>query len=390
MPIRSAYSSEQFTISYYNRLPRGGEWLGSLDISAQNWRHTISAYGGFDTATFELTDHNAVMEEWIQHGLFRPIIARDNHLNVIWEGFVDSITINQGGLSVTHGPVTEIANRAFGIYSGVDTSVYPPQIGVRKKTPTFNYAASQTDWGIWHQIVSMAGVSDSNADQLVGVFLEEHGYPEINSNFSFSEEDISLSINCLGWINTLRYPFNYTSSSGTVAISTRLQQVLSANPNAGWISSDYSRITTNATAVPQYENDDQLAIEHIRGLTAMGNSSNLRHMFGIYEGRQAVYEPVSSQIDYKTELRDGRRRIFDAGDSPIHPWRIRPGRWIFFNDFIPSLGAVSTNFHEDLRMLRVETVQFDMRTPNAVQFTGGVTSKYEQRSARLGLRGMEV
>lgn len=391
MAVKSAYSSEGFTISYFDRLPKGGAWLGDLDISIQNWRHSISAFGGFDTASFELSDKEGVVNDWIENGLFRPIVVKDRFLSTIWEGFVDTITINHAGLSVTYGPVTQIANRVKAIYSGVDTTVYPPQIGVRKQTPTFNNTSSQAEWGIWWEILSLAGVTDANADQLVGIYLEEHGHAEANSNFAFGNADISLTITCSGWYRTLTYPFNYTVLSGTVALATRIQQVLQANVNSGWISSDYSRITANTTTVPQYENDDQLALEHLRGLTAMGDEHNIRHMFGIYENRQAVYNHVSEEIDYTIELIDPEQVVLDAAGATVRPWMIRPGKWILFNDFIPGLGApVAGSFHKDKRMLRVESVQFDMRTPYAVQFTGGISSRYDQRSARLGLRGMEV
>lgn len=386
----SQHSSQGFTISYFDRLPRGGAWLGDLDISIENWRHEISAFGGFDNASFEMTVSRAVMEDWILNALFRPIVVRDSYLTTIWEGFIDSITINQAGLSVTYGPVSQIKNRIFAIYSGVDVSVYPPQIGVRKKTPTQNNALSQADWGIWHYILSLAGVSDANSDQLVSMYLQEHGQPEKNSNFSFSSEEISLTFNCVGWINTLGYPFNYTDASDFIGITNRMVQILNAHPNSGWISNDYTRLANNTTPVPQYENDDQLAKEHLRGLTAMGDADLQRYIFGIYENRQAIYQPVSNQIDYTIELGDPKRQIFDSGDNLIAPWKIRPGSWVFFSDFIPGLGSPFTDFQKDPRMLRVESVSFDMRTPFGVEFTGGTTSKYEQRSARLGLRGAEV
>lgn len=386
----SSYSSQGFSISYYDRLPRGGGWLGNLDVSIEDWQHGISAFGGFDTASFSLSENKNMMEDWILNGLFRPIVVFDNYLDSIWEGFVDSITINQAGLSITHGPVTEISNRVFAIYSGVDTSVYPPQIGVRKRTPTFEGTISQADWGIWWKIVSLAGVTDANADQLVGMYMAEHGHPEKNSNFSFSNEDISLSINCSGWYQTLNYPFNHTDSSDTTDLSDRIQEILAAHPNSGWISSDYGLITPNTIQIPTYESDDQLAIEHLRGLSAMGDASSLRQIFGIYENRQAVYGPVSEQIDYTIELGDPRRQVIDSAGAVVPPWKIRPGKWIFFSDFIPGLGAPYSDLHADPRMLRVETVNFDMRTPYAVQFTGGISSRYEQRSARLGLRGTEV
>lgn len=385
----SAFSSQNFSISYYNRLPRGGEWIGDLDIAIQDWRHSITAFGGFDSASFSLSQGQAELNGWIENGLFRPIVVYDNFLDPVWEGFIDSITINQAGLSITIGPVTRLSNRVFAVYSGIDTSVYPPQIGVRKKTPTINNTLSQEEWGIWWEVISLAGVTDANADLLVDMYLSEHGYPDTSSNFSFSNEEISLSFTCSGWNKILNYPFNYTDDSGTVTISQRIKQVLDDEPN-GWLSSDQSQIADNDVAIPLYESDDQLAIEHIRGVTAMGDSDNHRHIFGIYQDRRAVYEKVSDQIDYTISLTDPERQILDAGNSVVSPWRIRPGKWIFFNDFISGLGVPYEELERDPRMLRIESVQFDMRTPYNVQFTGGVSSRYEQRSARLGLRGTEV
>lgn len=385
----SAFSSQNFTISYFEPLPRGGSWLGEVDVAVQDWRHTISAFGGFDSASFSLSENQIAVEDWIQNGLFRPIVVYDNFLDPVWEGFVDTITINQAGLSITIGPVTRLANRVYALYSGVDTSVYPPQIGVRKKTPTINSLDSQANWGVWWEILSLAGVTDANADQLVDMYLTEHGHPEISSNFSFSNEEISLSLTCSGWYKTLNYPFNYTDESGLITISERIEQVLENNPN-DWISDDLSFIAPNSIPIPLYESDDQLAIEHIRGVTAMGDADNNRHIFGIYQDRKPVYEMASQILDYTIELADPDRQILDIGGSVISPWRIRPGKWIFFSDFVPGMGAPKSDFHRDIRMLRIESVQFDMRTPYAVQFTGGVSSKYEQRSARLGLRGTEV
>lgn len=389
--IGSNFSSQNFTIAYFERLPKGGNWRGNLDVSIQDWRHTINAFGGFDTASFSLAESQIALDEWVQDGLFRPIVVYDNFLDSVWEGFVDSINVNQAGLSITLGPVTDISNRVFAIYSGVDTSVYPPQIGVRKKTPTINSASSQSDWGIWHKILSLAGVTDANADQLVSMHIQERGHPEISSNFSFSNEEISLTINCVGWHRTLTYPYNYTTpGTGTITISDRIKAVLNAHLNPGWISSDHSEIASNTSAVPLYENDDQLANEHIRGVTAMGDANNIRHYFGIYSNRKPVYGPGSSEVDYTIEISDPKRLILDSGGSIVSPWRIRPGKWIFFSDFLPGLGPTFSDLHRDPRMLRIESVQFDMRTPYAVQFSGGLSSKYDMRSARLGLRGTEV
>jgi len=389
MTHRSSFQSRNFTLNYYQRLVLGGGWLGSISAEVQSWRHTISAFGGFDTAEFSLVDTSTVLDDWVANGLGRGIIVYDETLVPIWEGFVNSITVQKGGLTVTHGPVLGIANKVKAIYSGVDTSVYPPVIGVRKQTAYVSDTESQEKWGIWPEIVSLAGVTNANADQLVDMYLNEHHYPDKNSQFSFATGDSSINVSCLGWVHTLHHPYNYTALSGTIDISTRIQEIITAQLNP-WISTDYSRITTNTTPTPRYVNDDRLALETIRGLTAMGDSSNNRYFFGIYENRQAIYEPVSSRIDYQIALTDPKQIIVDSNKAIVAPWRIRPGRWVFFNDFMSGLGQPDVAYHEDPRMLQIESVQFDMRVPFEVQLEGGKNSKYEQKSAKLGLRGTAV
>lgn len=369
----------------------GGGWLNSLDVKIQNWRHTISAFGGFDTADFDLIESPAVIHDWICNGLARPVVARDETLSVMWEGFVDSITVTQGGLSIVHGPVTSIANRIYAIYSGVDTSVYPPVIGVRKRTPTINSLKSQQDWGIWPFILSLAGVTDANADRLVDMYMQEHDHPEVSSSFSFGGNNIQVSIQCKGWHHTLKYPYTDVSVSGTIAVSTRMKGILTAQPNTGWVSLDYGRIQENTTPVKAYEEDDRPAIEHLRGLTAMGDSNNNRWIFGVYEDRKAAYEPVSRIIDYRMNLSDPRSGVLDSSDASIPTWRLRPGKWVFFQDFLAGMGAVDiNNLHLDSRLLQIESVQFDIRVPTEIQFNGGNSSRYETQSARLGLRGTDV
>lgn len=390
MTFKSSHQSRNFTISYSQRLALGGEWLGDLQVSIQNWRHTIAAFGGFDTAEFSLVEGQAVIEDWVDNGLGRGIIVYDDTLSPVWEGFVNQISVKQAGVSVEIGPVLGIANRVKATYSGVDTSVYPPIMGVRKQTPTINDLVSQANWGIWPTVLSLAGVTDSNADLLIAMYLQEHAYPEPSLDFSFGSTDISLTISCLGWKDTLIYPYRYTATSGTTFVSTKIGQILDAQVNPGWITADYSRFDFNPELVPQYDTDDRQALELIRGLAAMGDLSHNRYLFGVYEGRKPIYEKVLEEVTYEIRLLDPRQRIFDMAGAVVPPWRVRPGGHVFFSDFLPGLGEIKSNLHQDPRVLHIESVTFDLAVPFSVSLNGGHNSKYEQKSASLGLRGTDA
>lgn len=388
----SHFQSRGFTLDYYDRLVRGGQWLGSLNLSVQSWRHTIAAFGGFDTAEFTLMESQAALDDWAVNGLGRKIVVSDENLTPMWEGFVDSIILTKGGLSFTYGPLSDIANKIFSIYSGVDTTVFPPVIGARKRSPTFNDVLSQSEWGIWPYILSLAGVSDSNADLLVAMYMSEHRHAEKTTSFSFGGGENSLTVKCIGWYQILRYPYNYgISSPALTTITTRLQEIITAQPNPEWLSSDFSNLQDNATPIIAYQSDDQLAIEQIKGYTAMGDATNNRWLFGVYEDRKAYHYPVLNQIDYFIYLNDPEQGVYDRNTALVPAWRLRPGRWAFFADFMPGMGIPDLDhLDEDPRTILIENTNFDVRVPIEFQITGGHNSSYEQKSAKLGLRGVSV
>lgn len=388
----SRYQSRGFSVDYYERLSLGAGWLGTVNISLQSWRHSISSFGGFNTAEFVLTDSQVSIDDWVANGLGRKIVASDETLVPMWEGFVDQITVNYSGLNLSIGPMTTIANRVFAIYSGVNTAVYPPVIGVRKKTPTQNNLTSQQVWGIWPEVLSLAGVTDANADQLVAMYLKEHSNPDKNSDFSFgSGGQATVTVKCQGWYTMLNHPYNYTlDAGGTIAISTRLSQVILAQHNPGWVSTNFDQIQVNSTQIKSYQNDDRLALEQIKGYAAMGDILGNRWLFGVYEDRKPFYYPVDNNVAYQVFLQSPRQAVLDLNSGQVPAWRIRPGRWAFFADFMPGLGAPYNDLLTDPRAILIEQVDFDVRVPAEMQIKGGKTSSYEQQSARLGLRGTDV
>jgi hypothetical protein len=271
-----------------------------------------------------------VLQDWYEDGLGRVIQSYDDALQPMWEGFVNQVTIRQAGLELTRGPLVNVANRLFAIYSSIDTSTTPPTPGIRKTTGVVNHLESQARYGIWPKVLSLAGVTDPNAEQLRDTHLAEYAKPETRSSFAPSGEEITLSVECLGFVHALSYPYNQTSNSGTTTLSTKLQAILAADPN-GWISSDMSHIATNTLAVGQWENDNHLALGLVKGLTALGDANDNRHLFGIYEERQAVYGPAPTDWEYEMRLSDPRQAIFNRTGGEVPAWAVRamqPLRWI--------------------------------------------------------------
>lgn len=381
----SSRQAKQIVIGVYQPVPLGGVHLETLTTTINSYGHTLLAFGGFDKASLSIVDTMPILQEWYENGLGRGIIAFDDKLQRVWEGFVNSVTLQQAGLRIQRGPLLNVANRIKAVYSSIDTSTTPPTLGVRKSTAWSDNLASQARYGIWPKVVSLAGVTDSNAASLRDTHLAQYSEVETNSQFSTSGGDaISLQIECLGYFHTLTYPYNYTAAGGVTDLSIHLKRILAAAPN-GWLSADMSKIANNTLQVSQWENDDKQASGLIKGLTAMGDAAANRYLFGIYEGRQAQYGAVPTDWAYEIRLNNQRQTIFNRSGGEVEPWALRPGQWLFFSDFLPGRQAQSANLRSDPRMLFIESVSYSM--PYAVQVNGGKIDTLAQKLAQLGLAG---
>jgi hypothetical protein len=381
--LPSQASSLGFTVAYHETVPLGGKYLGAFD-SIASWHHTTQAFGGYDTAAFTVTDYPAVLEDWFENGIGRHIVAYDEDTQPFWEGFVDQVTLSIGGLQVTRGPLMNVGNFVELDFASFDFGYTPPIPGIKKSTGSAENQDSQERYGIIYKLLSATGINDANALQLRDTYLSENQEPTITSNFAFSSDDFQLSIECKGYLYWLNYPYNNVTV-GFTNLSNKLKDVLGDDPN-GIISSDYSDIETNVVQLPWWDIDDSIAKDVVKALVAMGDASNRRYVFGIYDDRKAFYAPAPTTINYTMALRDISRKVYDAAGNAVPPWRIRPGRWVKFTDFIPGFIARRDDLRLDPRNLFIESIEYT--APNLFNLTGGKTTKLEQKMARLGLSGI--
>ncbi|MDI9548253.1 MAG: hypothetical protein QM346_11715 [Chloroflexota bacterium] len=380
--------SNRLTVAVSAPPAQGGDRLFEVAEELGDYSHTISAFGGFDAASFTYAAEMPVLEQWFEHGLGRVITVYDENLAVIWQGFVDQVSIRMAGLELTRGPLTQLVNRLQVVYSSIDTTTEPPTVGVRKRTATVDDLASQARWGIWSRVLSIAGATDDNADQVRDLHLHEYREPETSGRFSsMSSGDVSLTVQCKGFIHALNYPYNQTAQGGLTTASEKVRAILQADPN-GWINADLSGVEANGIEVSRWENDDNLALGLLRGLAAMGDDSSNRRLFGVYEERRAVYGPTPATWEYEVRLADARRVIRNRAGGEVPPWAVRPGRWMMFIDFLPGHITQDEQLQTDPRMLFIESVVY--RLPMGLEISGGKANRMAALLARLGLGGTSV
>jgi hypothetical protein len=378
----TAYKSEALTLSVYRPLVQGGEYLFDWRTSVESWRHETRAMGGYWSATSTQADNLTRAEEWLADGLGRHVEVHDEALNLVWEGFVDSVSIDVGGLNVTRGPLLNVANKVKLLYSTIDTS--DGGFGARASTAYAEDATSQARYGVIHKILSAGGLSQTNAEQIRDTYLAQNKTPETTSRFTLAGQDnVRLSIELLGYVHMQTiYPFA-SSTTGNGNLSTRLAAILDDDPN-GLFSSANASIATNTVQVSQWEDDDPMAWEAIKGLVAMGDANDARYLYGVYGGRRVVYEAAPAAYTYRREIA-AQGDIETIVGGTVKPWAVKPGRWLLFPDFLVGRSQPS-DLRQDPRAMFIERVVFSL--PRGLQLDGSKVSTVEQKIARLGLMGI--
>jgi hypothetical protein len=287
-----------------------------------------------------LTSDIDYLRGWFRAGLTRDIIWRAPNSRIIWNGYVEQMTLQEGGLSRSKS-IAPMANRIYYVYTKLDTTTNPPTAN-EQKTITVNDTASQATYGIKTETVSGGQVTDAAAAIEAATLLTELARIRIDEQMTFGQgQSPSLSVKCSGYAHMMDW-FNYSQvqNSGTDNISTIIGLVLAADPN-GVISTSATNIDTNTTQAEQYYNGDRPAWRVITDLTERGGATNNRWVAGIYEGRKMVYkqaETVDSRwnqdasnkyLSYQKNPTDPGDRIFDEAGREVEPWDARPDRLFF-------------------------------------------------------------
>lgn len=375
-------------IEVYEPPQKGGAYIKSVNAFS-SYSHNINAVGGFWDASITVETYHADAEDWYEHGLGRKIVVKNQWGFVVWSGFVNQITIGVSSQTITRGPIMEIVNRAGAIYTPRDFSVYPPTDGTQTITLLAEDIISQDEYGIFEQWVAAGTTTESIANQVRNVFLEQNRLPKTTGDLSISGEanPVSLTLECLGKVHWLRvYPYNnFTPLVET--IYDKLIQILTANPNAGWLSTNYNYIDDNLFAVDQLENKNRYAWDIINELLAIGNDTNdLRRIFGVYENDFIFYKTIPTEIEYEYKLSSKIQRVIDIKNQmPVHPWDIRPGRWIRVSDWLIGRPVNSVDLKSDPRNKFIENVNFSM--PYTVGISGSPFDNLSQMLAKITYTG---
>jgi len=369
---------------YYN--PRGHLLYDDLATYITSYGHEIAADGGFTTANITLNATQSQVEDWVISGLGRHIEVYDESHGLVWEGFVNSVSANIGSLSVTIGPLMNVANQVVVVYTPVDPTTDPPATGPETETPAVVDDDSQRRWGILETVYSAGQTQDAGATQIANTLLGDAKWPARSESLAIGAGSTpTVSLECAGYYAFLdRYIFNDATTS-TESISTRIQRALAADPNEIF-SSSYAHIEENSFLTPARERDNATALTIIKEATVIGDANDRRAFFAIYEERTPYYYTIPSTVKYSHRISDESQRVeLYRGGTQVRPWAVRPGDWVFLPDYLFGQSATPHELASDSRMIFVESVKYTM--PYGLNLNGSRYSTLPQLLAKRGMIG---
>lgn len=371
------------TIGVFDPLAQGDAQIDNLTAAVTDYSHEISAFGGYWSARIRLDGRQVDLEDWYERGLDRRIVAYSPDGLVVWEGFVNSVRLTLGGLQKTIGPVLEIANNVRLIYSFITTG--GQDIGLRLTTADADDADSQARYGILEKVLSTGGVTSTNADQLRDMYLLERARPQRSDDFTIGGGGTGVELDCAGYVRRLETYAYDDSALGVSAIETKIATVLDDDPN-NILGSSNALLEASGLNVLSFDDDNRVAMNVIKELVQLGNSSADRMLFGVYANRQSRYQAVVQQTDYAQSLGDTGQRIYTELGALIEPWYVLPGKWLRITDVLVGRAQDTTDLRDDPRFMFIETATFT--APDGIALRGGKDSRLDQRLARLGLSGI--
>jgi hypothetical protein len=408
-------SSSGLSIVVYRPLILGGDHIGDFTEDVNSYTHTISASGGFTSASFTTTGNEIFAGDWLEYGLGRHIVVHGSSLEIVWEGFVNQIEIDMGGVSFSRGPLTNLGNRVMGTFTEIIQYEDGREdvTGGANETLVVDNEDSQSRYGIWEKIINVGTALPIEADYTRDLFLVENcnpeGIPTINLG---GTGEISITVQCRGYIDWLDYIYNVfppeTPITDNYSVSSSPSSSVSASPSAGMIgwmpliwASDkiiaileedpnhiidtfYDKIYFNGVIVLAQELDNRTAKTIIDEILTLGGGNDDRWTFGIYANRKPVYQQIPTEVEYIYHKNAFNQAIETISGDILKPWNILPCKWIAVPDVLSSKG-INVSTIDDPRIFFAEEVTYT--APDQLSISGAKVRKLEQYLAKLGLGG---
>lgn len=325
-------ATPQHALHLHQKPKLGNSFIARYPV--YNYKHKISAVGGFDTASCDLAIRSKdegllFLDQYLGN---RVAIYVDNPVAPVWEGLINRLTFNAGGVQYTIS-LDEMVNRV----SVTTTSGG----GVTTAAPTDN-SDSQAVYGIKQgnlEFGSHPGGAGNAPTGLRDTVLAQRAWPK--ASITRGSGSGLLRVEMLGFYHTLQWETYYQTPGGNASLDYILRVWILptlANGSTFFDNTDFSDIATSAHVIGAYKINGQSHWELMQEIVEVGNGTTYR-VLGVtptnFETgkRRLYYRNANTTVEYTARQADGLR-IRNLYGQLIAPWRVRPDRGIRISDML--------------------------------------------------------
>ncbi len=333
--------SQQISITALAPVFRQATDSFSERLDTSNERYISSAAYGYDSCSLSINSKIHDLRGWFRAGLVRDIIWKAPNSRTIWNGYVESMTLREGGLTRVKS-INDMANRIVFIYTELDTSTTPPTAN-EQKTITVNDETSQALYGIKTATISGGEMTTTAATVQAATDLTKLLRINIDESLIVGGAGTAptLAIRCKGYAHMLDWNnYTQTGSSGDENISTTIAAIVAADEN-GVINTTTNGIETNTTQSEKYYDGKRSMWHIIKSLAERGGANTDTYVAGIYERRRLIYKQAETidannnpaltnvHLTLSQNPADPASTILDQAGKELRSWDIKPDRLLY-------------------------------------------------------------
>lgn len=341
----------------YQKPKQGNNFVRRL--AAFNYRHKISAIGGFDTASCDVAVPPNQAAEFLDQFIGnRVAVFVDNPTEAAWEGFINRMTFSAGAYSFTIG-LDEMMNRVSLTYSANGTLTNPAAQNDTESQAVYGIKEGNIDFGFQNS----AGTS---ATAIAQTILNQRAWPKTSVKPGGGSGLVTVEM--LGFYHTLSWEKRSDSGTGAITTSSNITgRILPglANGNTFLDNTNFTDIATNSVTASVNRNRGQTVWEILREFAEIGDNTNY-WVVGVTptdprtSKRRLYYRAFNSGVEYTARLSDGLR-IRDKFGALLPPWTVRPDKGIRIVDILADWDGLG----DDPRETWIAGVDYDANRQTA-------------------------
>lgn len=315
-------------------------------FTVYNYRHSINAIGGFDTASCDITIRSRDEgQQFLDQYLGNRIafyVNTDDPTVPIWEGFINRMTFSAGGVQYTIS-LDEMANYIVAIYAATAGSTTTTQSAAAQDTD------SQAIYGIKEEQIDLGQMlSGTGATLMRSTVLAQRAWPKSSILPSQGGNGL-LHIECLGFYHTLEWENYRNTGTGATQLGSFVDTIITniLNGTTFFDNADVTDTAANTNTVDIFTAKGESAWEVLMKIVESGDASNY-YVAGVSPTdfqtgtRRFYYQQASTTVTYTARQSDGLR-IRNLYGQLVDPWRVRPDTGIRVSDVLIGWDGVGDN-----------------------------------------------